>query len=139
MGNHSLTTGDARPFVVAVGEGEAARQLTVSDPETAFDTLVRILAESLPDVSGAWGLSAEWPEPISLVVRYRRGVVGETRRAAHIVVMRPGDWHGDTLSAWCGATIAITDLEFLTPGEGMPCIPCLRRAPLSNTPQQVRA
>nr|WP_019856059.1 peptide-methionine (S)-S-oxide reductase [Actinopolyspora mortivallis] len=35
MGNHSPTTGDARPFIVAVGEGEAARQLTVSDPEIA--------------------------------------------------------------------------------------------------------
>lgn len=136
MGNHSLTTGDERPFVVAVGEGGAARQLAAGDPESAFRVLVQLLAESPHDVCGAWGLAATWPEPISLVIRYRPGLVGETRRVAHIVPMRPGEWHGYNLTTWCGGAVAVPDLEVLTPGDGMPCVGCVRRAPLPSTPRE---
>lgn len=138
MGNHSLATADAAPFVVAIGEGAAVRQLAVSDPEHAFRALMRLLAEAPQDVCGAWGVSWDWPEPISLVARYQRGLVGETMRVAHIVPMRPGEWHGHSITAWCRRVLAMADLEFLDPGQGMSCVECMRRAPLPQASDQGR-
>lgn len=134
MGNHSLRTASTRPFAVAIHHPAKQQQLAVSDPETAFGALLELLRETPEDAHGGWGVAADWPEPISLVVRYRPGVVGETRRVAHVVPMRPGEWHGYTLTAWCGTALDVPELEFLTPGQGMPCVECIRRAPIPHAP-----
>lgn len=117
---------------MAIHHQAEQQQLSVGDPETAFGALLELLRHTPEDAQGAWGVAADWPEPISLVVRYRPGVVGETRRVAHVVPMRPGEWHGYTLTAWCGTALDIPDLEFISVKEGMPCVECLRRAPLPN-------
>lgn len=69
---------------------------------------------------------------VSLITRYRKGFVGETRRVVHIIPMHPGEWHGFTLTSWCRIQLPVPNLEFLTPGQGMPCLECLHLAPVST-------
>lgn len=134
MSTDSFSTTSPQPFAVVIHYQAEQQQLSVGDPATAFDALLELLRHTPEDAQGAWGVAAEWPEPISLVVRYRPGVVGETRRVAHVVPMRPGDWHGYTLTAWCRTALDVPELEFLAPGQGMPCVECIRRAPIPHAP-----
>lgn len=63
-----------------------------------------------------------------LLVRYRPGVVGETRRTVQVVeasLVVPGS---DVLSALCGAVLTSGELEAVALGEGMPCNACVLRA-----------
>lgn len=140
MSTHSFSTTSPQPFAVVIQHQTEQQQLSVGDPETAFGALLELLRHTPEDAQGGWGVAVDWPEPISLIVRYRFGGVGETRRVAHVVPMQPGEWHGYTLTAWCRTALDVPDLEFLVPGDGMPCVECLRRAPLPNTAsRQVQA
>ncbi|MDR7303866.1 hypothetical protein [Haloactinomyces albus] len=127
MSTDSLTA--ARPFVVAlwVGGAEVTR-VEVSDLHTAYSTLAELLEQSPGEASGAWAVASGWPEAISLVVRFRPGVVGERQRVAHIITLAPGQWHTWALTTLCGRSLLVGEVEFLQPGQGMPCMPCFLRS-----------
>lgn len=61
-----------------------------------------------------------------VLVRYRRGYVGETARTVHVVPL-PADKQAGVTSALCGAVLRLDDIETVTPGEGMPCTVCVIR------------
>lgn len=69
-------------------------------------------------------------------VRFRSGVVGETRRTVHLVELPAGV--ADTLAlnelphvltALCGQGFAPGTADVLAGIAGMPCVDCVRRSP----------
>lgn len=58
-------------------------------------------------------------------VRYRPGVVGETRRVVHAA-----EPTGSTAQTLCGTELSVADVEIVEYG-GMPCMPCTARAALA--------
>ena len=71
-----------------------------------------------------------------VLVRYRRGVVGETFRTVHVVTL--SGRQGGVVGARCGAMLMPGDLEVIALGEGMPCLTCVLHcvadATLAETP-----
>jgi hypothetical protein len=67
-----------------------------------------------------------------VLVRYRRGVVGETARTVHVVPLPPDERAG-AVGALCGAALTLHDVETVTPGEGMPCTVCVLIHAMSTT------
>ena len=62
-----------------------------------------------------------------LLVRYRRGLVGESKRVVHIVPVPATDI--TQLIAYCGQSFEAGEAELV--GErGMPCVTCLAKAPI---------
>jgi hypothetical protein len=59
-----------------------------------------------------------------VLVRYRPGVVGETARLVHVVVL-PAQGQAGAVEALCGAALRLADMETVAPGEGMPCTVCV--------------
>jgi hypothetical protein len=59
-----------------------------------------------------------------VLVRYRPGVVGQTARMVHVVVL-PTVEHAGAVKALCGAVLLLSDMETVAPGEGMPCTVCV--------------
>lgn len=76
------------------------------------------------------------PEPgeAVAVVRYRRGVVGETRRVCHVVPIPPADLVPDELGALCGVRLRRGEAEWLPSLAGMPCERCLATAVRRHNP-----
>jgi hypothetical protein len=71
-------------------------------------------------------------QPAALIlVRFRKGIVGEASRVCHIVPVPTGDTMPETLTAYCGTRIGPAEAEWLRQIGGMPCIPCLAFAPLA--------
>jgi hypothetical protein len=70
--------------------------------------------------------------PPVLLVRLRRGVVGETQRTSHIVPAPKAGGIPDVLTAYCGMTIAPGAAELLNAPAGMPCVLCLASAPMPS-------
>lgn len=71
-----------------------------------------------------------------LLVRFRRGVVGESRRTVHLVPVPAGgltpggvDEYPHELSALCGQTFAPGKTELLSSMGGAPCLNCLIKSP----------
>lgn len=86
------------------------------------------------------------PSPFVLV-RFRVGIVGETRRTTHLVEIPPEDLpstpvtigdHIRVITALCGQSFAPGEAELLPRLMGMPCEACLRRSP-TNTYWDVAA
>lgn len=69
-----------------------------------------------------------------LLVRLRRGVVGETQRTCHLVPTPPDDTVPPSLVAYCGLVIQPGTAELLSAPDGMPCVGCLFRTPLPLAP-----
>ena len=67
--------------------------------------------------------------PVALV-RFRRGVVGETKRVCHIVPLPTHHEIPDVLTAFCGTEIGPGQADILPRITGMPCEWCIARAPL---------
>lgn len=67
--------------------------------------------------------------PALLLVRFRRGVVGETHSVVHLVPAPTGNTMPETLTPYCGTEIRPGQAEWLQKPTGMPCVPCLARAP----------
>lgn len=63
-----------------------------------------------------------------LLARPLPGTVGETRRVVHLFPMSEGI--AERLTALCGTTFLLGDLEALNCPRGMPCTACLTRAPM---------
>ncbi|MFD2400082.1 hypothetical protein ACFSZT_16295 [Prauserella oleivorans] len=59
-----------------------------------------------------------------MVVRLRRGLVGESRRVCHVVPV-PSEPVPDELVAYCGARILPGQADLLSHLTGMPCDSCL--------------
>ncbi|MGO1049302.1 hypothetical protein [Crossiella sp. CA198] len=66
---------------------------------------------------------------VSLIVRFRRGVVGESLRSCHLVPLPRGGDLPDVLTAYCGTRIERGQAEMLTRLAGMPCELCVARSP----------
>ncbi|WP_307722915.1 hypothetical protein [Gandjariella thermophila] len=66
---------------------------------------------------------------VLLLVRLRRGIVGEARRVVHLVPV-PTEHVPAVLTAYCGAEIVPGTAEVLSCFTGVPCTPCLAAAPL---------
>lgn len=73
-------------------------------------------------------MASEVDHPM-LLVRLRRGVVGETKRTCHLVPTPNGDAMPETLIALCGEVIKPGTAELLDTPSGMPCVGCLFRSP----------
>jgi hypothetical protein len=72
-------------------------------------------------------LGGEQAAPV-LLVRYRAGVVGETRRTVHVVALLPDSRSAQgMLTALCGALLSAAKLEIVAFREGMPCPACVLR------------
>jgi hypothetical protein len=69
---------------------------------------------------------------VILLVRLRPGTAGERERVVHVVPMPDPKAPPETLTAYCGLTIAPDSAELLPGPAGMPCVPCLVRMPLPS-------
>jgi hypothetical protein len=67
-----------------------------------------------------------------LLVRFKPGVVGETKRVCHLVPTPEGDMVPDMLIAFCGTEIRPGEADLLPRIMGMPCESCLARAPVAG-------
>jgi hypothetical protein len=68
------------------------------------------------------------PPSVLIVGRLARGTAGEARRVVHVFGLAATDSTEATtelIRSQCGETFPRTDVEWLTPGVGMPCEPCL--------------
>jgi hypothetical protein len=64
--------------------------------------------------------------PSVLVVgRLARGTAGETRRVVHVFGLDDVEGSEELVRTRCGEALTRIDVEWLTPGMGMPCEPCL--------------
>ena len=112
------------PFMVVGrvnGREEAAR---AKGPAEALRRMLEWLRED-EEAAAVWYLREDWPAPITLVGRPRAGLVGETRRNAHLFRIEPGAVQFGALVSRCGAELHLPEIEWLIPGAGMPCVCCL--------------
>lgn len=114
-------------FIAAVitDDGVTAAAEHADHPTAAYDAALTLL-ERHPDTVGAWQLHPAWPTAVTTVVRLRSGLVGESRRSAHLVDLVPGVWQSAVLTARCDQGLFLPDVEFLRGIGGMPCPRCVR-------------
>jgi hypothetical protein len=68
--------------------------------------------------------------PAVLLVRFRPGLVGLTRRAVPVVPVPAAGSVPERLTAYCGLVFERGQAEAVEVAAGMPCELCLLRAPL---------
>ena len=78
-------------------------------------------------------ISGGAPSGALMVGRLARGILGETRRVVHVFGMDTVEAGGELVRTRCGETLSRTDVEWLTPGTGMPCERCLGLAGSDRT------
>jgi hypothetical protein len=115
------------PFLVSGTVRGQSVVKAVRSPAEVLDEIVRWCEED-PQATGNWRLRHDYSEPITIIARFRRGLVRETRRIAHLFRVAPGIPLGHALTAHCGETLPLVDTEWLTVGAGMPCESCLSLA-----------
>ncbi|WP_236790663.1 hypothetical protein [Amycolatopsis sp. GM8] len=120
----ALAVASPAPFMVVGRVRGDERAFTVATPA---DALAHMLDWRGADenASAVWYLREDWPSPVTLIGRPAAGVVGETRRSAHLFRLRPGAVLSDTITARCGTQLSLTEIEWLRLGAGMPCECCL--------------
>lgn len=69
-------------------------------------------------------------EPTVLLLRYRRGLVGESRRLVHIATVPNDDVPLESVTAYCGHSFVPGEAELVGEGQGAPCFACLIKAPV---------
>lgn len=112
------------PFMVVGrvnGHEEAAGVATPADALAHMLDWLRTDA----DASAVWFLREDWPSSVTLIGRPAPGIVGETRRCAHLFRVRPGAVLYGSITARCGTELLLTEIEWLRLGAGMPCECCL--------------
>lgn len=67
-----------------------------------------------------------------LLVRFKRGVVGETKRVCHLVPVPETDTAPEVLTAYCETDIRPGEADLLPRIGGMPCELCMARAPING-------
>jgi hypothetical protein len=80
--------------------------------------------------STSWGRTSvivedSAPPGVVVVGRLARGTAGEARRVVHVFGVEATAVMSDLVRTKCGEALSRTDVEWLTPGVGMPCEPCL--------------
>lgn len=73
--------------------------------------------------------------PPIVLVRVRFGLIGETKRVVHVVPVPDPSAAPDELIAYCGERFLPGTLELHSGPTGMPCVRCLRYAPLPHDPE----
>ncbi|MGH3718254.1 MAG: hypothetical protein ACRDRI_05300 [Pseudonocardiaceae bacterium] len=63
--------------------------------------------------------------PPIMLLRYRSGITGEATRTVHFVPLPSTGQARDAGVALCGALLRVDLGETVTPGQGMPCTPCM--------------
>lgn len=117
--------GVERPFLVCGTVHGRSLTVAVASPAEVLGEMSR-WGGADPDATGTWQLRSDYSSPVTAVARFKPGRVRETRRVAHLFYLLPGAPQGFVLTAHCGETLAITDMEWLPFGGGMPCEDCLR-------------
>ncbi|QUQ63796.1 hypothetical protein [Kutzneria sp. CA-103260] len=74
--------------------------------------------------------------PVFVLVRLRRGVVGESQRTTHLVDVTAVDRGFSWIKALCGERMVVGETDLLTDLTGMPCESCLIRASAGTTPSR---
>lgn len=114
----------ATPFMV-VGRVDGREEAAwAASPAEALTTMLDWLRRD-EDASAVWYLREDWPGTVTAIGRPAPGVVGETRRCAHLFPLSPGMVMYGSLIARCGTEFCLTDIEWLGLGCGMPCECCL--------------
>ncbi|WP_326956217.1 MULTISPECIES: hypothetical protein [unclassified Amycolatopsis] len=65
------------------------------------------------------------PPGVVVVGRLAKGTAGEARRVVHVFGVEATAATSALIRTKCGEALSRTDVEWLTPGVGMPCEPCL--------------
>jgi hypothetical protein len=138
--------GGEAPFMVSGTVHGRSVGIAVASPAEVLDEMSRWAGED-PDATGNWQLRSDYSSAVTAVARFKPGLVGETRRVAHLFYLLPGVPQGFVLTAHCGEALTITDVQWLPFGGGLPCEDCLRvmaryvgaRACEDVTLRQVRA
>lgn len=65
------------------------------------------------------------PPSVLVVGRLARGTAGEARRVVHVFGLDAADGTTELVRTKCGEALSRADVEWLAPGAGMPCEPCL--------------
>jgi hypothetical protein len=68
-----------------------------------------------------------------LLVRPRRGSIGESHRVVHIVPLNDPRTVPEVLRTYCGARLPLATVDLLGRPCGMPCTMCLATAPIPPT------
>ncbi|HEV7906860.1 MAG TPA: hypothetical protein VGP03_01840 [Pseudonocardiaceae bacterium] len=63
-----------------------------------------------------------------VVIRYRSGVVGESRRVSHLIVLEDQEFLPDHVTTLCGTQIMQGEADALDHISGMPCELCIVRS-----------
>jgi hypothetical protein len=115
------------PFMV-VGRVNGCEEATrAATPAEALARMLDWLRHD-EDASAVWYLREDWPGTVTVVGRPTPGLVGETRRSAHLFPLSPGMVLYASLIAHCGVEFPLPDIEWLSLGVGMPCECCLALA-----------
>jgi hypothetical protein len=70
-------------------------------------------------------LTSDYSDQVLLLGRLRPGMVGESRRVVHVFLLALDIPRDTTLTARCGETLAVGDMQWLSEIAGMPCERCL--------------
>ncbi|MFJ9784143.1 hypothetical protein ACIRSS_31500 [Amycolatopsis sp. NPDC101161] len=65
------------------------------------------------------------PPSVLVVGRLARGTAGEARRVVHVFGLDVTRSTTELVRTKCGEALSRADVEWLAPGAGMPCEPCL--------------
>jgi len=65
------------------------------------------------------------PPGVLVVGRLARGTAGEARRVVHVFGLDAAATDTELVRTRCGEALSRQDVEWLVPGAGMPCEPCL--------------
>jgi hypothetical protein len=65
------------------------------------------------------------PPGVLVVGRLAKGTAGEARRVVHVFGLDAARDTGPLIRTRCGEALSRPQVEWLAPGAGMPCEPCL--------------
>lgn len=123
----------AAPFLVC---GNLDGQ-PVFAPASSLDEIVTQIDRWTRDddgCTGHWRLHDDYSDPVTMIVRHKRGLRHGTRWLTHLVRLLPGKRQGFVLPTQCGESMTILDAEPVGTGMGMPCERCLLSLPKAHEP-----
>jgi hypothetical protein len=122
------------PFMVV---GRVNGQDAAARAATPAEALARMLdwLQLDDDAAAVWYLREDWPTTLTVIGRPAAGLVGETRRSAHLFALKPGDVLYGSITACCGAELSLPEIEWLSLGAGMPYECCLALSGISDGTQ----
>lgn len=112
------------PFVIVGSVNGRETTARAATPAQALEEMLGWLRLD-ENASAVWYLREDWPGTLMVVGRPAPGLVGETRRCAHLFPLRPGMLLYGSIVAHCGTKLHLPDIEWLNIGAGMPCECCL--------------